>query len=111
MGRYTRLVYVVPSKLIPLTKDLDVEFCYLPLCRICGKYLLYKIAIIKSEGSPRRRYICMQCALRVYPKGYVISLIKEHIRKLSKGRHSRGYVHIYRKLLHDIMHDNHAYGR
>jgi hypothetical protein len=33
------------------------------------------------------------------------------MRKLSKGKRSRGYIHKYRKLLRDIMHDNHAYGR
>jgi hypothetical protein len=103
MGRYTRLVYLVPSKLIPLTKDLDVKFCYMPLCRICGKYLLHQIAIIKSEASLRRRYICIQCALRIFPKGYVISLIKQHMHTLSKGKRSRGHIHMYRELLHDIM--------
>jgi len=105
MAGYTRLVYLVPAKLIPLA-DLDVKFCYVPLCRICRNYLLYKIAIVKSETSTRRRYICIQCALRVYPKTYVISLIKKHMRKLSKGRLSRGYIHKYRKLLSDI----HNYG-
>jgi hypothetical protein len=103
MGKYTRLVYVRPQVLITQLREIDVKYCYLPICHLCHANLLYQIAITKSK-SLRKRYLCIECALRVYPKEYIVYLIEEHISKLSKGQRSKGYIHIFKQLLEQLNH-------
>jgi len=99
MGSNTRLVYLTPARLLCQIREREVEFSYLPICRICKRYLLYTIAIVKGDKKIRGRYICMQCGLRIYTKAYLINLIKKHIGKLSRGKRSRGYYKMYKQLL------------
>jgi len=103
MGAYIRLVYLTPPKLLCYRRERDADMCYMPICRICNQYLLYQIALVHGEGKVRRRYTCISCALKLYPKRYIIKLIDKHISKLSKGVRNKGYYLMYMHLKQYLM--------
>jgi hypothetical protein len=105
MGAHTRFVYLTPAKLLCYKRERDKDMCYMPICRNCKKYLLYQIAIVHGQSQVTWRYTCISCALRIYPKRYLLNLINKHLRKLSKGPRNRGYYIKYMRLKQKIKQD------
>jgi hypothetical protein len=93
MSGHTRLVYLIPSRLIAWKEEDSTRYCYMPICYICKRYIMYEIAVIRGGWRTKRKYICLLCAIRIYPKHFLNKLLAKHIEKLSK---KSKIIHKYR---------------
>jgi superfamily II helicase len=97
----TRLAYIRYSYLKYTNPNEDTKICYVPMCRICRSWVLYQIVVVRGGCHIKRKFICMNCAIKVYPKRYLISLINSHISGLSRNtKHKasllKAYIHTKR---------------
>jgi len=98
-GGNTRLVYLTPIRL--RVWDTDSNICYTPLCYICRAWCMYEIVVIRGGWRNRRKYICLDCAIKVYPKRYLLQLMNNHLDRLSKNTKHKAsllkqYIHAKR---------------
>jgi hypothetical protein len=72
MSGNTRIVFIIPQRLLAWKEEEGASYCYMPLCNVCKRYIMYEIAVIRGGWRNRRKYICLLCAVRIYPKQFII---------------------------------------
>lgn len=87
--KYTRIAYISIAYLKRKNKRLSglTEDYYYVLvrCNRCNRYIMNEYCMVKGKGRQyRHQYFCLKCAISLYPKKFVLNLLKEHYKKLQR---------------------------